>query len=202
MSGVTDCYQPVERKLKITRSCLEVLLDFRNPAVIITKNRLVTRDLDLLKELNSFQCISVNISITSLKPELARIMEPRASTPPDRLKAVEELSKAGIPVNVMVAPIVPALTDEEVPAILKAVASAGARTAAYTVIKLPYANKELFESWLDNHFPLKKDKVLNRIRSLRGGKLYDGYKWSLENKFLTSLSSLNKSKSYDLPFDS
>lgn len=173
MSGVTDPYQPVERKLGITRRCLEVLLDFRNPVAIITKNHLVTRDIDILEQLDNFQCITVNISITSLDRSLARVMEPRASTPADRLKAVEELSKRGIPVNVMVAPIIPALTDEEIPHILKTVASAGALSAAFTIVRLPYANKDLFIRWLESHFPERKEKILNRIRSMRGGKLYD-----------------------------
>lgn len=173
MSGVTDPYQPIERRMRITRGCLEVFLEFRNPVGIITKNALVTRDVDLLKELNGYQCAAVNLSITSLNPKLARVLEPRASTPAERLRAVEELSRHNIPVNVMVAPIVPALNDEEIPSILKAVASAGAISAAYVMLRLPHANKELFQKWLEDHFPERKEKVLNRIRAMRGGKLYD-----------------------------
>src|SRR5512146_1165234 len=126
MSGVTDPYQPAERRLKITRGCLAVLAEFRNPVIVITKNYLVTRDIDYLGELASHGAVSVNLSITSLRIDIQRVMEPRASTPARRLKAVEELAKAGIPVGVMVAPIVPGLTDTEMPAILKAAANAGA----------------------------------------------------------------------------
>jgi DNA repair photolyase len=173
MSGVTDPYQPIERKMTITRRCLEVLLEFRNPVAIITKNHLITRDLDILEPLNEFRCVAVNISVTTLDKKLARILEPRASQPHDRLQAIEELSRKNIPVNVMVAPIIPALNDQEIPAILKTVAEAGALSAAYVCLRLPYANKDLFENWLDNHFPDRKIKILNRIRSMRGGKLYD-----------------------------
>lgn len=172
MSGVTDCYQPVERELKLTRACLEVLTEFRNPAVIITKNHLVTRDIDLLSELASYKAAHVVISLTSLDREIARKMEPRASTPPMRLKAIEELSKAGVPVSVNMAPIVPGLTDYEIPLLLKAAAAAGAQSAGYTMLRLPYGVKDLFQTWLEEHFPTRKSKVLNRIRELRGGKLY------------------------------
>jgi len=173
MSGVTDCYQPFERKFQITRQCLQVLLDFKNPVGIITKNKLVTRDIDILKEMARYQGICVTVSITTLDPYVARAMEPRASTPSNRLKAIEELARAGVPVTVNVAPIVPALTDHEVPAILKAAASAGAKGAGYTVLRLPYAVKDIFERWLSEYFPERKDKVLNRIRELRDGALYD-----------------------------
>jgi DNA repair photolyase len=172
VSGVTDCYQPFERKFQITRQCMEVLLDFRNPAAIITKNKLITRDIDIFKQMAEYDGISVTVSVTSLDPHVARAMEPRASTPANRLKAIEEMAKAGIPVNVNVAPIVPGLTDHEVPAILKAAASAGAQWAGYVVVRLPYAVKDLFEKWLEQYFPDRKDKVLNRIRELRGGALY------------------------------
>ncbi len=173
MSGVTDCYQPFERKFGITRQCLEVLLDFRNPVAIITKNRLVSRDIDILHQMAAYQGACVMVSITSLDNQVARAMEPRASTPTNRLKAIEALSKAGIPVTVNVAPIVPGLTDHEIPAILKAARQAGASGAGYTVLRLPYAVKDLFEAWLEQYFPDRKNKVLNRIKELRGGKLYD-----------------------------
>jgi DNA repair photolyase len=173
MSGVTDCYQPFERKFQITRQCLEVLLDFRNPVGIITKNRTVTRDIDILKQMAEYQGACVTVSITSLDPHVARRMEPRASTPINRLKAVEELARAGVPVTVNVAPIVPGLTDHEIPAILKAAADAGATSAGYTIVRLPYAVKEIFDRWLTEYFPDRKDKVLNRIRELRDGALYD-----------------------------
>jgi len=171
VSGVTDCYQPFERDLKLTRGCLEVLAEYRNPVAIITKNYLVTRDLDVLKTLAEYHCIHVTLSITTLDKELARKMEPRASRPELRLKAVEELSKAGIPVSVNMAPIVPGLTDHEIPLLLKAAADAGAYSAHYTMMRLPYGVKDLFQTWLDEHYLSHKQKVLNRIKEIRGGKL-------------------------------
>ena len=173
MSGVTDCYQPVERKLKLTRRCLEVLAEFRNPVFIVTKNRLVTRDVDLLAEMARHQAVSVWLSITTLDSELRKVMEPRTSPPAARLVAIRELSAAAIPVGVNVAPIIPGLTDHELPAILKAAAEAGATSAGYTVVRLPYAVEPLFEKWLETHFPDRKEKVLNRLRAMHGGKLYD-----------------------------
>ncbi len=173
ISGVTDCYQPIERKLGITRACLEVLAEFRNPASVITKNHLVTRDADLLGELAKHNASAAFLSITTLDADLQRVMEPRASTPKRRLDAVRELTDAGVPVGVMVAPVIPGLTDHEIPQILQAAADAGARTAAYVPLRLPFAVKDLFQTWLEQHFPDRKDKVLNRIRELRGGKLND-----------------------------
>ena len=170
MSGVTDPYQPVERRLKITRGCLEVLARFRNPVGIITKNQLVTRDLDLLGKLAAHRAAAVNISITSLDPKLQRILEPRTSTPRARLEAIRQIRAAGVPVGVMSAPIIPGLNDHEVPAILQAAAEAGARFAGYTVVRLPYAVAPLFARWLEEHFPDRKEKVLGRIRHLRGGE--------------------------------
>lgn len=173
MSGVTDCYQPVERKLQLTRRCLEVFAEFRNPVAIITKNFLVTRDVDLLGELASHHAVVVNISITSLDSELARVMEPRTATPAARLEAVRLLTAAGVPVNVLMAPVIPGLNDHEILPLLQAAAQAGARSAGYVVLRLPYGVKELFEQWLRTHFPDGAEKVLGRIRSLRGGELYD-----------------------------
>jgi DNA repair photolyase len=173
MSGVTDCYQPAERRLEITRRCLAVLAEFRNPVAVITKNELVTRDIDILQELAAHQAAVVMLSITTLDAETARRMEPRASHPRDRLKAIERLAAAGIPVGVNVAPVVPAITDHEMPKILEAAANAGATRAGYTVMRLPGAVAGLFEAWLAEHFPDRKDKVLNRVRELRGGELYD-----------------------------
>jgi DNA repair photolyase len=173
MSGVTDCYQPVEGKLKLTRRCLEVLLEFRNPVGIITKNFLVTRDIDLLSELAKHNCASVTVSVTTLDPKLRNVMEPRTSPPLARLNAIRKLSEAKIPVSVNVAPIIPGLTDHEMPAILKAAREAGATSAGFTVVRLPHGNKALFENWLTTHFPDRKEKVLNRIKAMRGGKLYD-----------------------------
>jgi DNA repair photolyase len=171
MSGVTDPYQPVERKLRITRGCLEVLAKFRNPVAIITKNRLVTRDIDLLCELAKYNAVAVNLSVTSLDPNMQRVLEPRTSSPQARLDAIRQLRAANIPVGVMVAPIIPGLTDHEIPKILDACAKAGAQFAGYTIVRLPWAVAPLFEHWLEEHFPDRKDKVLGRIRHLRGNQL-------------------------------
>jgi DNA repair photolyase len=171
MSGVTDPYQPIEKKLRITRGCLEVLLEFRNPVAIITKNRLVTRDIDLLCELAKHNAVAVNLSVTSLDPNLQRVLEPRTSSPQARLDAIRQLRSAGIPTGVMVAPVIPALTDHEIPGILDACAKAGAQFAGYTIIRLPWAVAPLFEHWLEEHFPDRKEKVLGRIRHLRGNRL-------------------------------
>ncbi len=173
MSGVTDCYQPIERKLQLTRRCLAVLAEFRNPVSITTKNALVTRDLDLLRELAAHQAVHVNLSINSLDAELARKLEPRASSPGQRLAAVEALTKAGVPAGVLVAPVIPALNDHEIPSVLAAAKAAGARWAYTEIVRLPLAVAPLFEQWLEYHFPQRKDKILGRIRSLRGGKLND-----------------------------
>ena len=171
MSGVTDPYQPIERKLRITRGCLEVLTKFRNPVAIITKNRLVTRDVDLLCELAKYNAAAVNLSVTSLDQRLQRVLEPRTSLPEARLDAIRQLQNAGIPVGVMVAPVIPGLTDHEIPKILDACAKAGAQFAGYTIIRLPGAVAPLFEQWLEEHFPDRKEKVLGRIRHLRGNRL-------------------------------
>ena len=172
ISGVTDPYQPIERRLQLTRRCLEVLAEFRNPVVIITKNHLVTRDLDILRELAAHDAVSVALSITTLDAELARTMEPRASAPHLRLAAIEQLASAGIPVSVMVAPVIPAITDHEMPAILKAASEAGADSAGFVLLRLPWNVAPLFEQWLEEHYPDRKEKVLNRLRDLRDGKLY------------------------------
>ena len=177
MSGVTDPYQPVERRLEITRGCLRVLAKFRNPVAIITKNRLVTRDIDLLGELAANHAAAVNVSVTSLDHDLQRVLEPRTSSPNARLEAIAQLRSAGIPVGVMVAPIIPGLTDHEVPAILAACAKAGAQFAGYTVVRLPWAVAPLFERWLEEHFPDRKEKVLGRIRHLRGGQRLNNSEW-------------------------
>ena len=173
MSGVTDCYQPVERKLKITRRCLEVLAEFRNPVGIVTKNHLVTRDLDLLQDMAAHQAAVVFVSVTTLDPALASKLEPRASLPQHRLAAIRTLRQAGVQVGVMTAPVIPALTDHEVPAIISAAAEAGAQFAGYVTLRLPFGLGSLFEDWLARHFPERKEKVLNRVRALRGGQLND-----------------------------
>src|SRR5258706_10714888 len=161
MSGVTDCYQPVERRLKLTRGCLEVLAEFRNPVIIITKNNLVTRDLDLLSDLARHHATSVFISLTTLDNDLRKVMEPRATPPAARLAAVQKLSAPGIPVGVLLAPMIPGLTDHEIPSLVEAAASAGARSAGYVLLRLPYGVAPIFAQWLVNHFPDKKDTGLN-----------------------------------------
>jgi DNA repair photolyase len=173
LSGVTDPYQPIERKLRITRRCLEVLAEFRNPVAIITKNHLVTRDLDLLLELNRFGACGVYVSITSVSASLSARMEPRASTPRRRFDALRELSDAGIPCGVMSAPVIPGLNDEQIPAILETAAAAGASRAGYILLRLPHGLRELFSEWLATHFPDRRDRVLNRLREARDGNLND-----------------------------
>ncbi|MBI3327842.1 MAG: PA0069 family radical SAM protein [Nitrospinae bacterium] len=173
MSGVTDPYQPVERRLRLTRRCLEVFAEFRNPVVIITKNHLVTRDLDLLGELARDQAAAVFLSVTTLEASLSRIMEPRTSHPARRLAAIEALTQAGVPAGVLVAPVIPGLTDHELPSIIAAAAKAGARFAGYVPLRLPHGVGTLFEQWLTHHAPARKAKVLNRIRAIRGGRLND-----------------------------
>ncbi len=192
-SGVTDPYQPVERKLRLTRACLGVMAEFRNPVGIVTKSHTVTRDIDLLKELAEHRAAQVMLSITTLDDDIAGVMEPRASRPHRRLAAVRALAAAGIPVGVMVAPIIPGLTDHEVPAILKAAAEAGATTAGRIVVRLPHGVKDLFADWLEAHFPDRKDKVLNRIRAMRDGKLNDpnfGSRMSGEGPFAESIHQM------------
>lgn len=181
MSAISDCYQRVERRLQLTRRCLAVLAEFRNPVGIITKNHLVTRDLDHLTELAKWGAAHVCISLTTLDGALAKTLEPRASPPSRRLAAIEELSAAGIPVIALTAPIIPGLNDHEIPDLLAAAARAGARTAGYTVVRLPWAVAPLFTAWLERHAPGEKDKVLGRIAEMRGGKLYDA-KWGARMK--------------------
>jgi len=174
LSGNTDPYQPGERRLRVTRGVLEVLAEFRSPVAVITKNHLVTRDVDLLSELARHDAVGVTLSVTTLRNELQRVMEPRTSVPARRLDAIRALAAAGIPVGVNVAPVIPGLTDHELPDILEAAAEAGATTAAYILLRLPHGVKDLFETWLEQHFPDRRDKVLNRLRDLHGGSLYDG----------------------------
>lgn len=171
VSGNTDCYQPAERRFRLTRACLEVLHEFGNPAGIVTKSHLVTRDIDLLKSFAEWNGIAVAVSITTLDPALKRVMEPRTSEPELRLRAIDELSRNGIPVIVMVAPVIPGLTDHEIPNIIKSASDAGAVSAGFIMLRLPYGVSGLFTSWLERHFPDRKEKVLGRIRSVRGGKL-------------------------------
>jgi DNA repair photolyase len=171
ISGVTDPYQPAERHFRLTRECLKVLAEFRNPIGIVTKNYLITRDIDILKELAEYQAAVVALSITTLDHKLAAVMEPRASQPDLRLKAIEKLSASGIPTMVLIAPVIPGLTDHEIPKIIEKAVDTGAQQAGYVMLRLPYGVADLFQNWLDRHFPYKKSKILNRIRSIRKGKL-------------------------------
>ncbi len=172
-SGVTDCYQPAERQFRITRACVEVAAECRQPIGIITKNALVTRDLDLLTQLAAHDAVCVSLSITTLDPQLARLMEPRTSSPEARLRALQELSQAGIPANVMVAPVIPGLTDSEMPAILTAARKAGAQSAGYVLLKLPTTVRDVFTDWLRRSYPDRAGRIETLIRSTRGGKLND-----------------------------
>lgn len=173
ISGVTDPYQPIERKLGITRSVIQVLARFQNPVGLITKNELVTRDIDLLAEMARWNGAVVTVSVTTLDEGLRAKLEPRTSTISNRLSAIRRLSEAGIPVGVNVAPIIPGLTDHEVPDILAAAAEAGARHAGYTVLRLPGSVARVFEDWLEANYPLRKDKVLNRVKDAHDGQLAD-----------------------------
>ena len=172
-SGVTDPYQPVERRLGITRGCLEVLARCRNPVALVTKNALVTRDADLLAELARHDAVVVWVSLTTLDVELARRLEPRCSAPPARLETMSRLAEKGIPVGALVAPVIPALNDHEIPALLAAAAEAGATHCRYVMLRLPGAVAEIFPAWLEEHYPDRREKVLSRIRDLRGGRLND-----------------------------
>lgn len=195
LSGVTDPYQPIERRLKLTRGCLEVLAELRHPTLVVTKNHLVTRDVDLLAELARFDAVAVAISVTTLDPELARRLEPRASHPRRRLEAVEKLVAAGVPAVVLMAPIIPAITDHEIPRVLEAAAKAGASYASHVMLRLPHAVSEVFSEWLEHHFPERKEKVLGRVREMRGGQLNDarfGTRMRGEGAYAQQISQLFK----------
>jgi DNA repair photolyase len=173
ISGVTDCYQPAERKFRLTRGCLQVMLEARQPLGIVTKNALVTRDLDLLAALAAENLVRVHVSITTLDAQLARIMEPRTATPQARLRTIGELASAGVPTAVMTSPIIPGLNDHEIPAILAAAKAAGAECASYTLMRLPLAVRPIFEEWIVRTFPDKAPRVLSLIRETRGGRMND-----------------------------
>lgn len=173
LSGVTDPYQPVESELEITRRCLIVCLETRQPVTIITKSRLILRDLDVLEDLHRHELVHVALSITTLDSSLAARMEPRASSPSARLDAVAKVAATGVPVSVMMAPIIPAINDHEIPSVLKAASETGARRAGYVLLRLPYQIKDLFLDWLRRHFPDRAAKVESFIRESRGGELYD-----------------------------
>ncbi len=173
LSGNTDCYQPVERRLGLTRRCVEVFLEFKNPVAVITKSALVARDADLYAALAADHAAHVMCSITTLDAELARRLEPRAASPERRLAAVRALTEAGVPVGVMVAPVIPGLTDAEIPRILAAAAEAGARSASWTLLRLAKPLDEIFTNWLAEHYPDRQARVLHRIRETRDGRISD-----------------------------
>ncbi len=173
VSGNTDCYQPIERKLKITRQLLEVFLEYKNPVGIITKNSLILRDLDILKQLAELNLVHVMLSITSFDENLRRLMEPRTASSLNRLKVLEILSQNNISCGVMTAPIIPGLNSSEVSEILKAAAAHGARNAGYTIVRLNGPNEDIFHDWIHKHFPNKAKKVWNLIKECHGGKVSD-----------------------------
>ncbi len=195
-AGNTDIYQPAERKFQITRKLLEVLLKYKHPVSMITKNSLILRDLDLLQELTKYNLVHVNVSITSLVEETRLALEPRTATAKQRLKVVETLSKAGIPVNVMIAPIIPSINSHEIPQIMKQIADAGALSAAYTIVRLNGQIGEIFTDWIRKHHPDRAEKVLHQIQDLHGGALNDsryGTRMSGQGNYAKAIDMLFKS---------
>jgi DNA repair photolyase len=186
MSGVTDAYQPVERRLQLTRRCLEVMAECRQPVGLITKSALVARDVDVLGELARHGAVHAWLTLTTLDEGLRRISEPRAATADARLDAVSRLAERQVPAGVIISPVIPGLTDHEIPAILERARQAGASFAAFTMLRLPHGVAALFETWLEEHLPARKEKVLGRLRQLRGGCLTDsrfGHRMSGEGAF-------------------
>lgn len=195
-SGNTDLYQPIERKLGITRKMLEVLLKYRHPVGIITKNSLILRDLDILKEMASMNLVGVSISVTTLDEKLRQKLEPRTASAKLRLKVIRHLTDAGIPVNVMVAPIIPGLTSQEIPSIIRAAADAGAVSAGYTIVRLNGPVGELFTDWIHKALPDRAEKVLHQIAACHGGSLNDsrfGVRIKGEGEIAKSIAQLFKS---------
>jgi DNA repair photolyase len=193
LAGNTDCYQPVEQKLRITRRLLEVLLQYRHPVSVITKNALILRDLDLLQQLNQLDLVHVNISLTTLQEGLRQKLEPRTASAPKRLEVIKKLAEAGIPVNAMLAPIIPGLNDQEIPELVRQAAEAGASAAAYTVVRLNGAIGPIFEDWIRKAYPDRADKVLRQIASCHGGTLNDsvfGRRMRGEGKWAETIADL------------
>lgn len=193
LSGNTDCYQPAEQEFQLTRKCLEVFLKYRHPVGIITKNALILRDLDILKELNVHGLIGVNISVTSLSEETRRILEPRTTTIKKRLEAIRVLSEAGIPVNAMLAPIIPGINSHEILSLAKAVTENGALSMAFTIVRLNGAIGEIFTDWIKKTLPDKADKVLHQIQECHGGTLKDsrfGVRSRGEGKIATQIHDM------------
>jgi DNA repair photolyase len=172
-SGVTDCYQPAERDFQLTRQCLEVALEARQPVSVITKNALVTRDLELLRAMAERRLVQVAVSITSLDQALTRVMEPRTSCPAARLSAIKRLSEAGVPTQVMIAPVIPSLNDHEIPAILQQAHDHGAKAAGWVLLRLPLTVRPVFLDWLVKQRPAQADRVMASIREVRGGRWND-----------------------------
>ena len=177
-SGVTDCYQPLEASLRLTRGCLEVCAEYRNPIMMITKGALIERDLDLLQQLHREAAVSIAISIPIWDPKMARAIEPGVPTPQRRMEAVRRLAAAGIPVGVMVAPIIPGVSDEGMALVLEAAKDAGAQFAGYVLLRLPSSVKTVFEERIRAALPQRADKILHRVRETRAGKLYDS-RWGI-----------------------
>lgn len=194
LSGNTDCYQPIERKLGITRELLKVLLEFKHPVSMITKNALILRDLDLLEELAKLELVGVSISITSVREDLRSVLEPRTSSIRKKLETIQRLTEVGVPVNVMMAPIIPALNDDEIFDLTKMVAEAGALSVNYQIVRLLPPNDVLFENWLEHHFPDRSKKVLNQLRAMHGGKLYG----SMFNEKKEDPFSLNVAQQFEI----
>ncbi|WP_437917789.1 PA0069 family radical SAM protein [Sphingobacterium sp. LRF_L2] len=173
MSGNTDCYQPLERKLQITRGLLSTLLNYKHPVSLISKNMLMLRDLDILTDLSRLGLVSVSVTINSLREEVRRKMEPRTATAEARLKLIEKLAERGIPVSLMIAPIVPGINSDEMPALIERAANAGAKWAGYTIVRLNGAIASIFRDWLYKNYSDRADKVIHGIESCHGGKLND-----------------------------
>ncbi len=171
LAGNTDCYQPIERQLELTRRSLEIFLEFRNPVGIVTKNFLITRDVEVLAELARLNLVSVFFSVTSLNQDLTRKMEPRTSAPMKKLEAIESLSQKGIPVGVLVAPVIPGLTEEEIPSILKETSSRGAKWASIQMLRLPFAVEDLFVDWIRREYPDRETRIVSRLKQVREGKM-------------------------------
>ncbi|MDQ8202677.1 PA0069 family radical SAM protein [Pelagicoccus sp. SDUM812003] len=171
MSGVTDPYQPIEKRFGLTRACLQVLLDFRNPVGVVTKNRLAARDLEIYGELARRDLCHVTVSLNSLDAELARKMEPRTSSPKGRLEMISAFASMEVPVGILIAPVIPGLNDHEIPAILKAAKQAGASYASYILLRLPLGVKDIFFDWVERLYPSKRQRIEDRLRDLRDGQL-------------------------------
>jgi len=195
LAGNTDIYQPAERKFQITRRLLEVFIKYKHPVGTITKNALILRDIDLLQELAKYNLIHSSISITSLVEETRLMLEPRTATAKQRLKVVESLSKAGIPVNVMIAPLIPSINNHEIPEIMRRIADAGALSAGYTIVRLNGQIGEIFTDWIRKHYPDRAEKVLNQIKNAHGGNLSDsrfGTRMKGEGNYANTIAQLFK----------